>query len=473
MMETWREKHPDWSHHVWTEENIDYPLLNQAQFDAMKNCGGKADVLRYEILNRHGGIYVDADMTCLKPLDPSFLEAGLFAAYENERRRPGLIANGMIGCTAGHPVMQKIIERIHRLDPGRLGDADASIVTGPYAFTKVIEAYRIGLSPLGAPRSGEIIDTVLGDLPGDVLEIDGTRPGVAWNDVLTAAGGVAEYSLMAEPDTILYDFRRNMIRRNLDCYEINEHGAGVKRRVPAMVRADGRWRCSDSTPSSVSRTEPGEKQTLLECCHLRRLDPSPVDLSRHLDEQALLLEELERRPDEPEPLFYLGQYFEDTGDPSRAIHYYEQRVEAGGWTHQAWEASMRIARCLRMAEAEWPAVETALMNAHHMDPTRPDPLVELGSEARRRGDHDQAADYLAQATSLATSEEYFYWDPWVRQLALEHLCVSGYYAGRYAEGLRAGLEALQGESAGMGRDQIITNIGFYLDKVDIRSLDEK
>ena len=74
MMETWPRNHPDWSYHVWTEETIDYPLRNQAQYDAMKDFGGKADVLRYEILSRHGGVYVDADMVCLRPLDPASLE---------------------------------------------------------------------------------------------------------------------------------------------------------------------------------------------------------------------------------------------------------------------------------------------------------------------------------------------------------------------------------------------------------------
>ena len=65
MMETWPRNHPDWSYHVWTEETIDYPLRNQAQYDAMKDFGGKADVLSYEILSRHGGVYVDADMISL------------------------------------------------------------------------------------------------------------------------------------------------------------------------------------------------------------------------------------------------------------------------------------------------------------------------------------------------------------------------------------------------------------------------
>jgi tetratricopeptide (TPR) repeat protein len=431
-----------------------------------------------------------------------------------------------------------MIERIHRIDPGRMGDADASVITGPYALTEEIEAYggavglypsrlfypehylsafrsdaedaysrhdwystypticltmaigrdsanlwgclprikphieayRIGLDRRNAPRSAKIIEAVLSDLPGEVVEMDDAGPEAALNEALRSADGVADYSLIADQNTILYDFRRNMLRRKLDCYEINEHRGGSKHPVPALVLADGRWRCSGSEPFSVSCTEPGESRALLGCCHLRRLDPPSVDVTRRFDEEQLLLEELGRRPDDPEPLFYLGQHAEDMGNPTQAIRYYSRRVEAGGENPQVWEASMRIAHCLRAADAPWSEVEEALRNAHRLDPLRPDPLVELGAEARRRGDHEQAVEHLVQATALPAPENFFYWDTWLRQRALEHLCVSGYYAGRFAEGLRAGLEALQGESAGIGRDQIIRNIGFYLDKVDIQSV---
>jgi hypothetical protein len=532
MMDSWRENHPDWSYHVWTEENLDYPLHNQAQYDAMKDFGGKADVLRYEILYRHGGIYVDADMTSLLPLDPAFLDHEFFAAYENERLRPGLVANGIIGCAPGHPVVERMIERIHELHPLALGSADASIETGPYAFTDVIESlegevrifpsrlffpehylsafvsdaescyarhdwysgypticltmviesdtanlwgclprikphigcYRIALSDRGAPRSREIIATVLGDLPGEVLEIDGGSPDRAWADVSRAAEGEADYALVADPDTLLYDFRRIMLGHQCDRYRINEHRRAVKRPTLALVRADGSWK----SPGSG-----GEEGALLGCCHFRRLESRPVPPSRRMDEEALLLDELADRPDDPEVVFYLGQYSEDTGDPARAVDYYRNRAAAGGWKEQAWEACLRIARCLRMADEPWPEIERALMDAHRMDPTRAEPLLELGAAARRRGHHDRAAELLLQAAALPEPDVFFYRDAGIRQQVLEQLCVCAYYAGRYAEGLRAGLEALQASSPYMGRHQIIKNIGFYLDKVEIRSLDEE
>ena len=325
-----------------------------------------------------------------------------------------------------------------------------------------VGAYRIGLSAGGAPASREAIDEILGDLPGETLDIDGERPGRARDAVLRSADGVADFAMLADPDTSLYDFRRSMLRQDVGCYEISEHDGAIRRSVEMLVRADG------EAADGAAFCEP---RVRLECCHLRRFEHRSLDPSLPMNEEALLLDELERRPDDPEPLFYLGQYYEDTGDPTQAAHYYGLRVKAGGRHDQAWEACSRIARCLRQADAPWPEIEQALMNAHRMDRAMARPLLELGLAAYRRGDHGEASDYLSRAAALPEPERFFYRDPWVRQQVLENLCVCGYYAGRFAEGLEAGVKALQAESTVMSREDIIRNVGFYLDKVEIRSLD--
>src|SRR5262249_19779423 len=66
-LRSWSEQHSGWEYRLWTEQNIPWPLRNQAQFDASPQYCGKSDILRYELLLRFGGIYVDADMRCLRP----------------------------------------------------------------------------------------------------------------------------------------------------------------------------------------------------------------------------------------------------------------------------------------------------------------------------------------------------------------------------------------------------------------------
>jgi glycosyltransferase involved in cell wall biosynthesis len=109
MMDTWRRKHPDWEYMVWRDLT---GWENQAQIDAMSEWNGRADIMRYEILERFGGVLVDADSICVQALDSSFLEHKAFACWENETVRPGLIAAGYVGAEEGSPFMRACIDAI-------------------------------------------------------------------------------------------------------------------------------------------------------------------------------------------------------------------------------------------------------------------------------------------------------------------------------------------------------------------------
>lgn len=41
----------------------------QKAFDAATNFGEKSDILRYEILEKHGGVYADVDVACVQAFD--------------------------------------------------------------------------------------------------------------------------------------------------------------------------------------------------------------------------------------------------------------------------------------------------------------------------------------------------------------------------------------------------------------------
>lgn len=138
-LDTWKTPHPDWQYNLWCESNIP-PLHNQKQFDTIQSYAGKADILRAEILFHHGGIYLDADSECLKPLDAALLRYHFFASYENEKLRPGLIGNSAFGCEPNHPILGMWIDAIHRLD--LIGTEQPWITVGPVLFTKVIRQYE-------------------------------------------------------------------------------------------------------------------------------------------------------------------------------------------------------------------------------------------------------------------------------------------------------------------------------------------
>lgn len=113
LMETVREMNPTWEYTLWTEDNL--PKLRlQSRIDAMPDSeiAGKADLIRYELLYRYGGFYIDADTVALKPFDDFLLDNDSFACWENEYVIPGWIANGYMATTKGNHLMQAMINRL-------------------------------------------------------------------------------------------------------------------------------------------------------------------------------------------------------------------------------------------------------------------------------------------------------------------------------------------------------------------------
>ena len=68
--ETWLRHHPDWEHRLWTEAELPGDLELTEAANLLRQPAERADILRLELLHRHGGVYLDADFECLKPIDP-------------------------------------------------------------------------------------------------------------------------------------------------------------------------------------------------------------------------------------------------------------------------------------------------------------------------------------------------------------------------------------------------------------------
>ena len=138
-MEAWKIKHPQWIYKLWTEGNLP-KIRNQHQFDNIQSFAGKSDILRYEILNRWGGVYVDVDMECIHPLEDTLCKFKFFATYENEHLRPGIITNSVVGSQPQHPILHRLIDEIGHLKD--LNQAPDWMRTGPILFTKVMKDFR-------------------------------------------------------------------------------------------------------------------------------------------------------------------------------------------------------------------------------------------------------------------------------------------------------------------------------------------
>lgn len=136
-IQTWKDHHPDWTVRVWGNEDlISTPWINQGHISAMarQEWNGVADMMRWEILFRHGGVLVDADSQCIRSLPDWLLECEAFACWENELLRPGLIAAGYFGSIPQTPFLAALIQGILRKPT--VTDRNAWESVGPLYLTE-------------------------------------------------------------------------------------------------------------------------------------------------------------------------------------------------------------------------------------------------------------------------------------------------------------------------------------------------
>ncbi|MXV36978.1 MULTISPECIES: glycosyltransferase family 32 protein [unclassified Saccharibacter] len=121
-MRTWVEMNPSWTVHLWGNQHLlDCSWENDTHihtFQTEKNTHyltGIADIMRYEILYACGGFYVDADTVCVRPLEDWLFDSSFCASWENEKARPGLIANTYMYATPQNPLLLEVINTIKNI----------------------------------------------------------------------------------------------------------------------------------------------------------------------------------------------------------------------------------------------------------------------------------------------------------------------------------------------------------------------
>lgn len=131
-IESWMRFHPDWTVKFWSDdpsrpcpvEGMEKHLITELS-DAeiysfvgkTDNYGEQSDLLRYAILDREGGVYVDHDVECFSSF--SSLNGGydFYCGLEAPHKVMGVrsrifCCNCLVGSIPGHPILKRTMENI-------------------------------------------------------------------------------------------------------------------------------------------------------------------------------------------------------------------------------------------------------------------------------------------------------------------------------------------------------------------------
>ena len=139
-MNTWRKRNPGWTYRLWRDGDAElFPLRNQDGYDWFTRFNIKSDFARWELVHRFGGVYVDADIICLRPLDDYLPRFYRDAWASQDCGWPSLVCSGVMGATAGHPFAAAMVEALARV-PRTSKTIHGGMTTGQGLVTKVLDA---------------------------------------------------------------------------------------------------------------------------------------------------------------------------------------------------------------------------------------------------------------------------------------------------------------------------------------------
>jgi mannosyltransferase OCH1-like enzyme len=138
FQKTWQEKHPDWQYKLWTQHDIQTLKLQNEEFILQsRNPGEISDMMRYEILYRYGGVYLDFDFECLQSIEELNYIYDFYIGIQPMDSELVQLGIGIIGSIQGHPILKQCIEKIKYNWHNKAYEQMATARTGPIYCTKI------------------------------------------------------------------------------------------------------------------------------------------------------------------------------------------------------------------------------------------------------------------------------------------------------------------------------------------------
>lgn len=145
----WRELHPGWEIREWRNSADLPPLRNRALFDRARELYPnpawewrrfEADLLRLELLEQFGGLYVDCDVEPLANLEP-LLEGGTCVVGRSPQQASGVqpITQCIMAAEPLHPFVTALIDGIPEA-VRRFGHRTLAQSVGPWHVTRTYQA---------------------------------------------------------------------------------------------------------------------------------------------------------------------------------------------------------------------------------------------------------------------------------------------------------------------------------------------
>jgi len=152
-----------WTYKLYTDEDAARFEFSSHEskkiYDSLPNPTAQSDLLRMEILNKHGGVYVDLDTVPFEPIDQLVSNFDFFGILFGPKWGSLFVDNYFIGSIQGHPIIKQAIKNIILLfsDRSSLDHLGSSDKMFPNVFTSIIPLTRAVYQHAGRGQTRDVV----------------------------------------------------------------------------------------------------------------------------------------------------------------------------------------------------------------------------------------------------------------------------------------------------------------------------
>jgi inositol phosphorylceramide mannosyltransferase catalytic subunit len=150
---TWKKKHTDWKYLLWTDE-MNRNFIKEkfpdflSRYDSYTTNIQRVDAVRYFILYKYGGVFVDLDFECCRNIVPLLRDNTCVFGKEShehctEHNKDMIISNAFMAATSGNSFFASLCTALKEEHP-LVNDPydDVLETTGPFMLSRVYENYE-------------------------------------------------------------------------------------------------------------------------------------------------------------------------------------------------------------------------------------------------------------------------------------------------------------------------------------------
>jgi len=153
LSDTWKQQHPDWEYRLWTDD-MNRAFISRyfpeflARYDSYPSGIYRVDAVRYLVLYKLGGVFVDMDFECFRNISPLLQHASCVFGCEPAEHctlheKDLIISNAFMGVAPHHPFLEQVYDELMNYS----ADTDhpnnhVLETTGPFMLSRVYGRYR-------------------------------------------------------------------------------------------------------------------------------------------------------------------------------------------------------------------------------------------------------------------------------------------------------------------------------------------